>query len=67
MEPCAHGDGDSDFSAASPAGDRVPSSDLDASGEDSDPRPAPGKMLYWPGKQNAHKVSDGLFSPRPFF
>ncbi|XP_019732985.1 uncharacterized protein LOC109520298, partial [Hippocampus comes] len=49
------GDGDSDFSAASPAGDRVPSSDLDASGEDSDPRPAAGKMPSWPGKQKAHK------------
>ncbi|XP_051942677.1 LOW QUALITY PROTEIN: A-kinase anchor protein 6 [Hippocampus zosterae] len=49
------GDGDSDSSAASPAGYGGPSSDPDASGEDSDPRPAAGKgkMLSWPGKQSA--------------
>ncbi|XP_061531391.1 LOW QUALITY PROTEIN: A-kinase anchor protein 6 [Phycodurus eques] len=51
----AHGDGDSDSSAPSPVRDQVLSSDLEASGEESDPRPPPCKIPSWLVKQKEHK------------
>ncbi|XP_034418666.1 A-kinase anchor protein 6 [Cyclopterus lumpus] len=47
-ETRAHsGGGDSDSSAPSPLREQFLSSDLEASGEESDPRPRPGKTAVW--------------------
>ncbi|XP_061633103.1 A-kinase anchor protein 6 isoform X6 [Phyllopteryx taeniolatus] len=50
-----HSDGDSDSSAPSPVRDQVLSSDLEASGEESDPRPPPCKIPSWLVKQKERK------------
>ncbi|XP_057714783.1 A-kinase anchor protein 6 isoform X1 [Corythoichthys intestinalis] len=54
VHPGAHGNGDSDSSAPSPTREHIMYSDLEASGEESDPRPSPGKMPSRLGKQRGH-------------
>ncbi|XP_054651625.1 A-kinase anchor protein 6 isoform X3 [Dunckerocampus dactyliophorus] len=53
-ETCGHSEGDSDSSLPSPMREQVLSSDLEASGEELDPRP-PGKMAVWMVKPKGHK------------
>ncbi|XP_077587062.1 A-kinase anchor protein 6 isoform X2 [Stigmatopora nigra] len=59
VHPCTHGDGDSDSSVPSPTGEHAMSSDLEASGEESDPRPPSGKMPSWLGKRRGYNACRG--------
>lgn len=52
---------DSDSSAPSPMREQFLSSDLEASGEESDPRPPPGKTAVWIVKRQVQKVKIYLF------
>ncbi|XP_069392358.1 A-kinase anchor protein 6 isoform X2 [Paralichthys olivaceus] len=54
-ETHAHSEGDSDSSLPSPMREQLLSSDLEASGEESDPRPAPGKTAVWIVKRQGQK------------
>ncbi|XP_032364982.1 A-kinase anchor protein 6 [Etheostoma spectabile] len=54
-ETHAHSEGDSDSSLPSPVREQLLSSDLDASGEESDPRPHPGKTAVWIVKRQGQK------------
>ena len=56
-ETHAHSEGDSDSSVPSPMREQFLSSDLEASGEESDPRPRPGKAAVWIVKRQGQKVS----------
>ncbi len=49
-------EGDSDSSLPSPMREQLLSSDLDASGEESDPRPLPGTTAMWIMKRQGQKV-----------
>lgn len=49
-------EGDSDCSLPSPIRDQYFSSDMEASGEESDPRPPPGKTAVWILKRQGQKV-----------
>ncbi|XP_029973400.1 LOW QUALITY PROTEIN: A-kinase anchor protein 6 [Salarias fasciatus] len=53
----AHSEGDSDSSPPSPMREQLLSSDMEASGEDSDPRPPPGKTAVWIVKHQERKGS----------
>jgi len=53
-----HSEGDSDSSVPSPMRERFLSSDLEASGEESDLRPRPGKTAVWIVRRQ--KVSGSL-------
>lgn len=55
-ETHAHSEGDSDSSLPSPMREQFLSSDLEASGEESDPRPPPGKTTVWIVKRQGQKV-----------
>lgn len=55
-----HSEGDSDSSLPSPMREQYLSSDLEASGEDSDPRPPPGKAAVWIVKRQGQKVKGFL-------
>lgn len=48
--------GDSDSSLPSPMKEQLISSDVEASGEESDPRPPPGKTAVWFVKHQGQKV-----------
>lgn len=61
-ETHAHSEGDSDSSLPSPMREQFHSSDLEASGEESDPRPPPGKAAVWIVKRQGQKVRVYLFS-----
>ncbi|KAM4542198.1 A-kinase anchor protein 6 isoform 2-T2 [Odontesthes bonariensis] len=50
-----YSEGDSDSSLPSPMREQLLFSDLEASGEDSDPRLHPGKMKVWIVKRQGHK------------
>lgn len=52
----APSEGDSDSSLPSPMREQYLSSDLEASGEDSDPRPPHGKTAVWIVKRQGQKV-----------
>ncbi|XP_031177188.1 A-kinase anchor protein 6 [Sander lucioperca] len=54
-ETHAHSEGESDSSLPSPMREQFLSSDLDASGEESDPRPHPGKTAVWIVKRQGQK------------
>ncbi|GLD47542.1 A-kinase anchor protein 6 [Lates japonicus] len=54
-ETHAHSEGDSDSSLPSPMREQFLSSDLEASGEESDPRPPPGKTAIWIVKRQGQK------------
>ncbi|KAI3367782.1 hypothetical protein L3Q82_026215 [Scortum barcoo] len=54
-ETHVHGEGDSDSSLPSPMREQFLSSDLEASGEESDPRPPPGKTAVWIVKRQGQK------------
>ncbi|XP_042369813.1 A-kinase anchor protein 6-like, partial [Plectropomus leopardus] len=56
-ETNAHSEGDSDSSLPSPMREQFLSSDLEASGEESDPRPRPGKAAVWIIKRQGQKVA----------
>lgn len=60
-ETHAHSEGDSDSSLPSPMREQYLSSDLEASGEESDPRPPPGKTAVWIVKRQGQKVRVYLF------
>lgn len=49
-------EGDSDSSLPSPIRSQYFSSDMEASGEDSEPRPPPGKTAVWVLKRQGQKV-----------
>lgn len=49
-------EGDSDSSAPSPIRNQYFSSDMEASGEESDPRPPPGKTAVWILKRQGQEV-----------
>lgn len=49
-------EGDSDSSLPSPMREQYLSSDVEASGEESDPRPPLGKAAVWIVKRQGHKV-----------
>lgn len=49
-------EGDSDSSAPSPIRNQYFSSDMEASGEESDPRPPPGTTAVWILKRQGQKV-----------
>ncbi len=55
-ETHAHSEGGSDSSLPSPMREQFLSSDLEASGEESDPRPHPGKTAVWIVKRQDQKV-----------
>lgn len=55
-EARAHSEGDSDSSLPSPMREQLLSSDVEASGEESDPRPPPGKAAVWIVKSRGQKV-----------
>lgn len=55
-ETHTHSEGDSDSSLPSPMREQFLSSDLEASGEESDPRPPPGKTAIWIVKRQGQKV-----------
>lgn len=55
------GEGDSDSSLPSPLKEQYLSSDMEASGEESDPRPPPGKTAVWIVKRQGHKVRISVF------
>lgn len=52
----AHSEGDSDSPLPSPMREQFLSSDLEASGEESDPRPPPAKTAVWIVKRQGQKV-----------
>ncbi|XP_058470763.1 A-kinase anchor protein 6 isoform X2 [Solea solea] len=54
-ETHAHSEGESDSSLPSPMREQLFSSDLEASGEESDPRPPPGKAAVWIVKRQEQK------------
>ncbi|XP_029350234.1 A-kinase anchor protein 6 [Echeneis naucrates] len=54
-ETHTHSEGDSDSSLPSPMREQVFSSDLEASGEESDPRPPPSKTAVWIVKRQGQK------------
>ncbi|XP_040915868.1 A-kinase anchor protein 6 [Toxotes jaculatrix] len=54
-ETHAHSEGDSDSSLPSPMREQLLSSDLEASGEESDPRPPPSKTAVWIVKRQGQK------------
>ncbi|XP_039993373.1 A-kinase anchor protein 6 [Xiphias gladius] len=54
-ETHAHSEGDSDSSLPSPMREHFLFSDMDASGEESDPRPPPGKTAVWIVKRQGQK------------
>ncbi|XP_070776661.1 A-kinase anchor protein 6 [Enoplosus armatus] len=54
-ETHARSEGDSDSSLPSPMREQFLSSDLEASGEESDPRPPPGKTAVWIVKRQGQK------------
>uniref|UniRef100_UPI003AAD7576 A-kinase anchor protein 6-like n=1 Tax=Centroberyx gerrardi TaxID=166262 RepID=UPI003AAD7576 len=54
-ETHTHSEGDSDSLLPSPMRDRLVSSDQEASGEESDPRPAPAKTAVWIVKRHGQK------------
>ncbi|XP_071354946.1 A-kinase anchor protein 6 isoform X2 [Trachinotus anak] len=54
-ETHTHSEGDSDFSLPSPMREQVLSSDMEASGEESDTRPPPGKTAVWIVKHQGQK------------
>ncbi|TKS86142.1 A-kinase anchor protein 6 [Collichthys lucidus] len=54
-ETHAHSEGDSDSSLPSPMREQFLSSDLEASGEESDPRPPQGKTAVWIVKRQGQK------------
>ncbi|XP_070834878.1 A-kinase anchor protein 6 isoform X2 [Chaetodon trifascialis] len=54
-ETHTHSEGDSDSSLPSPMREQFLSSDLEASGEESDPRPPPGKTAIWIVKRQGQK------------
>lgn len=56
-ETHAHSEGDSDSSLPSPMREQFLSSDVEASGEESDPRPPRGKTAVWIVKRQGQKVS----------
>ncbi|XP_074517322.1 A-kinase anchor protein 6 [Sebastes fasciatus] len=56
-ETHAHSEGDSDSSLPSPMREQFLSSDQEASGEESDPRPRHGKTAVWIVKRQGQKVS----------
>ncbi|CAJ1074839.1 A-kinase anchor protein 6 isoform X1 [Xyrichtys novacula] len=56
-ETHTHSEGDSDSSLPSPMREQFLSSDLEASGEESDPRPCPRKTAVWIVKHQGQKVS----------
>lgn len=60
-ETHAHSEGDSDSSLPSPIGEQYPTSDLDASGEESDHRPPPSKTAVWIVTRRGQKVMVYLF------
>nr|XP_020467224.1 A-kinase anchor protein 6-like [Monopterus albus] len=53
----AYSEGDSDSPLPSPMREQLLFSDVEASGEESDPRPPPGKMAVWIVKHQGQKVS----------
>lgn len=55
-ETLAHSEGDSDSSLPSSMREQYPSSDLEASGEDSDPRPPPSNTAVRVVKRHGQKV-----------
>lgn len=55
-EASAKSEGDSDSSLPSPMREQYLSSDVEASGEESDPNPPLGKAAVWIVKRQAHKV-----------
>lgn len=57
----AHSEVDSDSSLPSPMREQLLSSDLEASGEESDPRPRPSKTAVWIVKRQGQKVKVYLF------
>lgn len=61
-ETHAHSEGDSDSSLPSPMREQFLSSDLEASGEESDPRPPQGKTAVWIVKRQGQKVRLYSFS-----
>ncbi|XP_028251766.1 A-kinase anchor protein 6-like [Parambassis ranga] len=54
-ETHSHSEGDSDSSLPSPLREPLLSSDLEASGEESDPRPPPGRTAVWVVKGQGQK------------
>ena len=58
-------EGDSDSSFPSPSRTQYFSSDMEASGEESEPRPAPGKAPLWLLKRQGQKVSPPNPNPPP--
>ncbi|KAM3849903.1 A-kinase anchor protein 6-like, partial [Diretmus argenteus] len=54
-ETRAHSEGDSDSSLPSPMREQLLSSDQEASGEESDPQPPPGKPAVWIIKRQGQK------------
>lgn len=60
-ETNTHSEGDSDSSLPSPMREQYLSSDLEASGEESDPRPPLGKTAVWIVKRQGHKVRVCLY------
>ncbi|XP_023276827.1 A-kinase anchor protein 6-like [Seriola lalandi dorsalis] len=64
-ETHTHSEGDSDSSLPSPMRERVLSSDLEASGEESDPRPPPGKAAVWIVKRQGPKGGQGSSKASP--
>ncbi|XP_073339170.1 A-kinase anchor protein 6 [Pagrus major] len=61
-ETHAHSEGDSDSSLPSPMREQFLSSDLEASGEESDPRPPRGKTAVWIVKRQGQKGAQVLSS-----
>ncbi|XP_044229836.1 A-kinase anchor protein 6 isoform X2 [Thunnus albacares] len=55
MKTHTHSEGDSDSSLPSPMREQLLSSDPEASGEESDPRPPPGKTAVWIVKHQGQK------------
>eukprot|EP00064_Thunnus_orientalis_P018876 superscaffoldBa00004498_g18984 len=55
MKTHTHSEGDSDSSLPSPMREQLLSSDPEASGEESDPRPPPGKTAVWIVKRQGQK------------
>ncbi|KAM9354796.1 A-kinase anchor protein 6 [Pholidichthys leucotaenia] len=55
-ETHTHSEGDSGSSLSSPMRGQLLFSDLDTSGEESDPRPPPGKTVVWIVKRQGQKV-----------
>nr|XP_020508379.1 A-kinase anchor protein 6 [Labrus bergylta] len=56
-ETHAHSEGDSDSSLPSPMREHFLSSDMEASGEESDPRPCPRKTAVWIVKRQGQKAA----------